>query len=284
MKQYTRISILILVILIGSLGLSACGQNSKSGAPQEFSVVTDTTVVNSGPGLIVDYRSVDSSDKLIPQQYLDKVRRMRVLFTHQSVGGNILEGLDALSKQNSARYTLSVSSEEDATALTAGLVELAPGQNENPLSKINGFSELVDVQGFGKVTEVAMMKLCYVDINDRYTSTWNQYRDMMLGLESRYPLVKFVWWTMPLTDEPTAERDSYNTLVRNYTKANNKILFDIASLESHDPQGRLVTKNKLPVLFSGYTEDGGHLTSTGSERVARAWWWLMARLAGWSGV
>jgi hypothetical protein len=35
-------------------------------------------------------------------------------------------------------------------------------------------------------------------------------------------------------------------------------------------------------MYSGYSDDGGHLNETGQLRAAKAMWWLMARLAGWN--
>lgn len=36
-------------------------------------------------------------------------------------------------------------------------------------------------------------------------------------------------------------------------------------------------------MAPAWSSDGGHLTAAGSDRAARAMWWLMARVAGWSG-
>ena len=105
----------------------------------------------------------------------------------------------------------------------------------------------------------------------------------MTYLEAKYPGVKFVWWTMPIKTEGDKIRDEYNRLVRDYTRANNKRLFDIADIESHDPTGTAITNNNYPAQFEGYSSDGGHLNEEGSQRVALAWWQMMARLAGWNG-
>jgi hypothetical protein len=44
----------------------------------------------------------------------------------------------------------------------------------------------------------------------------------------------------------------------------------------------LVTVAGHEALYSGYTDDSGHLNSTGANRAAKAWWWLMAQIVSGS--
>ncbi|MCP4642638.1 MAG: hypothetical protein GY851_19490, partial [bacterium] len=68
----------------------------------------------------------------------------------------------------------------------------------------------------------------------------------------------------------------YNDAVRQYCITNGKFLFDIADIEAHDPSGVEQTYESggstYQKLYSGYTSDGGHLNSTGAERVAMGWY------------
>jgi lysophospholipase L1-like esterase len=131
---------------------------------------------------------------------------------------------------------------------------------------------------------VAFFKFCYVDFDDstNATAVFNAYKTAMETLEAAHPGIKFVWWTAPIQTDYLASRHEFNELVRDYCEANNKILFDIASIESHKPDDS-ETNASQPTLYSGYTSDGGHLNDAGALRVARAWQWLMARIAGWDG-
>jgi hypothetical protein len=36
------------------------------------------------------------------------------------------------------------------------------------------------------------------------------------------------------------------------------------------------------IIWSDYTYDGGHLTALGEERLANAFWVMLARIAGWN--
>jgi hypothetical protein len=87
---------------------------------------------------------------------------------------------------------------------------------------------------------------------------------------------------MPLRivgDSDNATRGAYNAQVRSYAAANNKPLFDIADIESHDPNGNAVLHNNHEAMYGAYSSDGGHLSTAGEARMAGAIWWLMTRVA-----
>jgi len=126
--------------------------------------------------------------------------------------------------------------------------------------------------------------------------------------EAAHPNQVFIYWTTSLsrgigTDEATA----FNDQMRQYAIANGHPLFDVADIVSHDPQGNPCYDNRDGVPYDNgnqsenypndgqntlaicqhYTTevDGGHLgsVSAGAIRVAKAFWVLMARIAGWDG-
>jgi hypothetical protein len=234
--------------------------------------------------IAVDHTCVDEKDSRIPRQFLDKARSLKILFGHQSVGGNLLEGLDELSEAEPKRYALERGSEPEAGWFDshAGLGDFEVGENENPRGKIDHFQRKLARDGYGKRVQVAMMKLCYVDFGEDTDakSLFERARDVLTPLEKD---VRIVWWTAPLADADNRTRHAYNRLVREHCKAKERILFDLADIESHDPQGREHLQDGVPALWPKYTEDGGHLNGLGRARAARAFWWLLARLAGWDG-
>jgi hypothetical protein len=136
-------------------------------------------------------------------------------------------------------------------------------------------------------------KLCYIDNMDGSISAqdkFTQYRDEMLALEAQYPTKKFIWSTQALfSDLNTQYADSaaaqtilaYNTLVRTYVYANNKIFFDIADIESHTNDGTAcyTGTEALCDIYSG--DNVGHQNEAGYIRSAQAVWVLMAKIAGW---
>ena len=236
--------------------------------------------------VLVDHRSIDSGDNRIPPRWLDKARSLRVYFGHQSVGNNILDGLNALARRRPDRYSIEVRAEPDASWFRghAGVGHFAVGENGDAEGKIDDFSRRMEAVG-GRV-DVAMMKLCFVDIPGRGSDpsqVFASYRDAMERLQKSYPRARLVWWTQPITNRDNAARNQFNALVRAYAAAQGKPLFDIADIESHDPRGGEAADRSGPALYAGYTRDGGHLTMEGRLRAARAWWWLLARLSGWPG-
>jgi hypothetical protein len=144
--------------------------------------------------------------------------------------------------------------------------------------------------------QVLGMKFCYVD-------GWNQdfdyYRQKMEELEAAYPNKTFIWTTSVLWGKSTMDNtpnpmsydgiQSFNQLLRTYAITHNKILFDMADIESHDSNGNPCQSNGYEALceewYSGWPGGGGgHPNGYGSIRLAKGFWWLMARIAGWDGA
>ncbi|MBA3708857.1 MAG: hypothetical protein H0W83_08580 [Planctomycetes bacterium] len=112
---------------------------------------------------------------------------------------------------------------------------------------------------------------------------WATYRDGMEKLEAAHPATSFVWTTMPIAASANAQRTWFNAEVRAYASAESKILLDLADIESHDPAGHVQADRQGEVLAKDYAMpgQGGEVNADGRRREAKAWWWLMARIAGW---
>jgi hypothetical protein len=198
----------------------------------------------------------------IPDAALPPAAGLRLLLRHASVGSNVDSGLDALSARD-ARYDRS---------------RWVFQNRGNPgwQAKVD---DLVDqAAGHASSYDVLTMKLCYIDTD----ASFAYYRDRMVQLEAAHPTRRFVWWTMPIETSGNSARQAFNDQVRAYARANGKVLFDIADVEAHDALGaRRTDAYGRELLWPEWTSDGGHLNGAGAERVASAWWWLMARLGGW---
>jgi len=138
----------------------------------------------------------------------------------------------------------------------------------------------------------------------------NTYLNLMAGLETDYPKVKFVYMTGHLDGTGlTGNLHLRNEQIRNYCRTNKKILYDFADIESYDPDGKYFG-DKKPNDACNYDSDGnGSLDSNWAQQwqnshtqgvdwfncssahseplnanmKAYAAWWLWARLAGWDG-
>lgn len=160
--------------------------------------------------------------------------------------------------------------------------------NPGASSKISGFQTDMTTT-LAAALDVAMFKFCYIDNPSDATtaaSLFDTAKSVMEGLESQYPSVSFVWWTMPITSSSysdstasRAARATYNGLVRTYCKANSKWLLDVADLESHDASGNAITYDGSEALYTSYASDAAHLNAAGKLKMAMAYWTLLAEIA-----
>jgi hypothetical protein len=68
-------------------------------------------------------------------------------------------------------------------------------------------------------------------------SLFNEYIIPMSQLETDYPDVTFVHMTGHVDHWDDANNKAANQIIRKYCIANNKVLYDFADIESHDPNG-----------------------------------------------
>ncbi|HNQ24339.1 MAG TPA: hypothetical protein PKK06_14730 [Phycisphaerae bacterium] len=130
------------------------------------------------------------------------------------------------------------------------------------------------------------------------------YLNLMRGLEISYPNVTFVYMTGHLNGSGVeGNLNQRNNQIRAHCLAYNCVLFDFADIESYDPDGNYF----LPLYADdGCNYSGGNWATQwcaahpGSDLCAscscahsqplncnlkgRAFWWMMARVAGWDGT
>lgn len=220
----------------------------------------------------------------------------RVVFGHQSVGQNILDGVQSLAAR--AGIGIQVKESREAVADGAGIVHFSVGRNKFPDSKFKDFTETLE-NGLGNSADIALMKLCYVDFkaNTDAALLADQYSAMLDRLSRQFPHTTFITVTTPLTTVQTgliawfkrllglelggyaenASRKEFNDLLRARYGQQGR-LFDLARIESEgynvpDYQGR-----PIEVLNPALTTDGGHLNAEGEKQVAARLVKLLAAL------
>jgi hypothetical protein len=265
--------------------------------PTATVITEDNTIQPAGSGIIADNTSIDEF-KSIPQEAVKAATAMKTLFMHQSTGNNIdFLGLQCLAglRNDPANYP-----QECITYARNPYKD--PNWNWQPwatpmadaIAKTDEWVSVANAQQSNY--EVLGMKFCYVD---GWNQDFNYYRQKMEQLEQAYPQKKFIWatsalWAKSELDSGNTPMDSclniqdFNQQLRAYAKANNKILYDIAAIESHDPSGSLCQSNGCEALCDAYYSGfggggGGHPDTEGSLRLAKGFWWLMARISGWNG-
>jgi hypothetical protein len=231
---------------------------------------------------------------------LAKVSHTKVFFGHQSVGMNVLSGVPGVY---AARHMTAPTIEQGRTrpGPDGGFVGHAfIGENEKPLLKIQDFAAKMG-SGIGQQVDVAMMKLCYVDITSHTDvgALFATYRQTITALERDLSMVTFVHVTVPLMTEQTllsklksrftgssqygpadnAARERLNVLIR--CEYAGGCLFDLAAVESTAPDGSRVMGTyrgqQYYRLYDGYAHDSGHLNEEGARMAATAWLRVIAQ-------
>ncbi len=219
--------------------------------------------------------------------------RKAIFFEHASVGTNVEWGIDDLLGQVSGpKPTLRRAEDgtQDAATIAAALGpgkiygNWFPSLNEYPFRKIAAFEALIN-GGVGAKADIAMMKFCFTDLptgdaSATGSSIFAAYKAMMDRLQAAYPSVRFVHWTMPLSQDGAGmngPKEQFNALVRS-TYGGREPVLDVALLESTRPDGSREMVGGFPSLYPGYASDSGHLNTAGYQKVARALVELLANL------
>jgi hypothetical protein len=223
---------------------------------------------------------------------LELLSRRTVLFGHQSVGANVIEGVQELAAREG--IPLRVAQADPAAEPAATFLHAFVAENGDPERKLRSFAQALQAWPAGG-PDLALVKLCYVDFraDTDVRALFARYAAAVAELSARYPGTTFVHVTAPLTTvqggpkalakrllrrppagvAENARREAYNALLRE-AYAGRAPVFDLALVESTRPDGRRETVSwgghAVPVLVAAYTDDGGHLNRVGRLRAARA--------------
>lgn len=225
-----------------------------------------------------------SSDELTAQG-LTAVKSKRILFGHQSVGGNMMSGVSDLYASYSVSEPTIIDYLPEINSASGGFfAEFYVGDNYDPLGKIADFNTVV--RQYASRLDIAFMKFCFVDIlaGTNITQVFNSYRSVMDALSQDFPALKIVYVTAALDEweiDNAVAREQLNTLIRQTYGATGRV-FDLAAVESTRPDGSRVSGidngNTYYQLYGDYSSDGGHLNDTGVQVVDKALFALLAKL------
>jgi hypothetical protein len=222
-------------------------------------------------------------------RHIKALEGQRILFGHQSVGDNLMDGLTELVAANAEAGLKVVRVDDTAAAAGDGLFHFHVGKNGDPLLKLSDFAKRVE--SASDPFDIAMVKLCYVDITQRtdVTALFHEYQSTMTRLASKYPETRFVHITVPITGPKSGvraalkralgetidpsdniTREMFNAKMRD-AYAHTGTLVDLAKVESTSPDGTRTThragdKNYF-MMVGEYTDDGGHLNGRGKRIV-----------------
>ncbi len=238
----------------------------------------------------------------LPDSALRALAEQRVFFAHQSVGANLIQGVEEWMARD-PRVRLHIVQSKDPQGIEGpGLIHAFVGENGNPASKLKEFSDIL-ARGMGRAGGIALLKFCYLDFDPstEADSLFERYRREAAALQSAYPALRLAHVTAPLTVDESFPRLMVKRLVGKPTSRDlngkrnryNRLLlaeyggggavFDLAAAESTQPGGGRqfvrVGRDTVFTLAPELTSDGGHLNALGRRLVAAR---FLAFLAGLS--
>ena len=223
---------------------------------------------------------------------MQAISRKKIFFGHQSVGANIIEGVNDIAAQHPG-VTLRVAESADPALFDKPVLAHVPiGRNSDPESKLSDFAARLRA-GVGRRADVATFKFCYVDFtNDTDpVRVFSIYKQTMAELSAQFPQTRIAHVTVPLKATSSGWKKSINNLLgRPHPFAADNLrrqdfnalmrkeysgrqpLFDLAAIESTGPDGQLsfdtIRGREIPSLANEYTYDSGHLNETARKLVA----------------
>ncbi len=280
-----------------------------------FLVSLLTILVFSGvKGLIKDQTMislVSPTLNTISKTAWENLSTKKIIFGHQSVGSNIIQGMEDVLKENPRIKINIIANSRPWEVRTSSFVHFQVGENTQPQTKINDFVRVVATTVHHGKLDLAFFKFCYVDIdsNTNVIEIFTQYKQAMNQLSQDFPSTTFVYITVPLTSDASGikrwVKSVKNTFQRFRNKSNanysanfyrnqfNELLkqeyqgkapiFDLAQIESTYPNGQQRTSvangQQYFSLVPEYTDDGGHLNQLGRRIVAEKLIIFLAQLS-----
>ncbi|MDI6792245.1 MAG: hypothetical protein QME81_05180 [bacterium] len=266
--------------------------DSRGGiARDEASVSITDSPTTPESGLIIDHTCPDISQ--VPAEYINLAKNsLRIWYGHTSHGSQITSGMEAMKSSlydyNSGAGSLSYQEDDGIDLSHNGDLSW----RDTTIDRLNRADN---------DRNVIMWSWCG-GVSDNTEEGINTYLQAMDQLERDYPDVVFIYMTGHL--DGTGESGNLhirNNQIRDYCRANGKILFDFADIESYDPDGNYYLDRDAD---DGCYYDGGsrnwaeewciahpgqcsscdcaHSHSLNCDIKAQAFWWMMAKIAGWN--
>jgi hypothetical protein len=302
--------------------LTRCGPRRR--LPFVFALFFLTPLLFLWPGgasaegpIIIDHTCTDITK--IPSEWLEKAKELTIHYAHTSHGSQIVSGLYNLEEINSI-YSVAIRVSETEGLPDAEVPPALRMYDGNPDETYvepddywdgeDGENRTRAVAATGNY-DLSMWSWCgQVSWGDE--NYIQSYLDTLAELEDDYPSMRFIYMTGHLDGTGSSGNlHARNEQIRAFCRANNKILFDFADIERYDPDGQdfldrgatdacdydegnwadeWCAENPGSPLCTcledeySQCQECAHSHWLNCNQKARAFWWMMARLAGWPGA
>ncbi|MEA1936500.1 MAG: hypothetical protein U9N04_00070 [Patescibacteria group bacterium] len=243
--------------------------------------------------IIINHNHTDISQ--IPQEWINKAKSdYRMSYGHTSHGSQIISGMSHLKGSSGSLYWFDSSGSGGGLSLHD---RTPSGDLGNPDRTTWAARTRTMLDKSSNDRNIVMWSWC----GQANTTEANMqtYLNLMNQLEADYPEVTFIYMTGHLNGTgESGNLNLRNNQIRDYCQANNKILFDFADIESYDPDGNyflnLNASDSCSYKGGNWANEWcaanpgecssiscAHSKSINCQMKGKAFWWMMARIAGW---
>ena len=305
-KFFSMVLVLTLLVTAMTLGRAMVTSASTHQDPEPLPPITHRVPAPAGAEssqaqqpIIADHTCTDLSE--VPEYWIEQAKQnFRLSYGHTSHGSQPVSGMGVLMADPSygGLYDFNTNG-----AIESGVLSLHDQEPDGDLGNPDRTTWATRTRNYldgpGSDRNVVVWSWC--GQADTSEENINLYLSLMNDLEGEYPDVTFVYMTGHLNGTGVdGNLNLRNDQIRAYCIANNKVLFDFADIESYDPDGDYYLDRGAN---DGCYYDGGnwaaewcaahsgdplcescdcaHSEPLNCNLKARAFWWMLARIAGW---